>query len=71
MAREWPCFSTRAVVWKVCRERVLARAPTLCTRLGLALGGFWVCWCPGAGAGWDLVGKTGKPIRDKRNWGCV
>lgn len=51
MAREWPCFSAQAVVCMVCRERVLARAPTLLTRLGLALGAFWARWCPGAEAG--------------------
>ena len=60
MARAWPCFSARAVVWKVCRDRVLARAPTLLRRLGLPLGGFWACSCPAAGAGLDLGVKERK-----------
>lgn len=67
MAKAWPCFSARAVVWKVCLERVLARAPTLLTRLGLALGGFWASWSPGAGARWELqgaAGRRGKQIRE-------
>lgn len=54
MAKAWPCFSAWAVVWKVCLERVLARAPTLLTKLGLALGGFWASCSPAAGARWEL-----------------
>lgn len=64
MARAWPCFSTRAVVWKVCWERVLARAPTLLTRLGLALGVFWAPWRPGVRPGWE----SGEGARSRESW---
>ena len=63
MARAWPRFSTWAVVWRVCRDRLSARAPTLLTRLGLVSGGLRGCRRPAAGAGrqyrrWEIRGAA-------------